>query len=69
MIYSASDNKLIKTGFSPLSYTVTSGIQYKIAVADYKNIVFDHWENGSINRYRTITAPTSDFSITAYYKQ
>jgi hypothetical protein len=37
-------------------------------MADYKNYIFDHWEDGSKSRTRTVT-PGSDLIVTAYYKQ
>ena len=57
----------VKTGFTSLSYTAQTGSSYQVTVADYANYLFDHWENGSTSRTRTVT-PSSDTVITAYYK-
>jgi hypothetical protein len=57
-----------KTGFTPLSYAATAGSSYTVTMSDYQNYIFDHWEDGSKNRSRTIT-PGSDLVVTAYYKQ
>jgi spherulation-specific family 4 protein/PKD domain-containing protein len=57
-----------KTGFTPMSYTATAGTSYTVTMADYKNYIFDHWEDGSKSRTRTVT-PGSDLIVTAYYKQ
>jgi hypothetical protein len=56
------------TGFTPLSYTANSGSQYTVTMSDYQNYVFDHWDNGSTSKSRTIT-PTSNTVLTAYYRQ
>jgi hypothetical protein len=56
------------TGFSPLSYTATTGAQYTITMDEWQNYEFDHWDNGSTNKSRTIV-PNSNTILTAYYKQ
>jgi len=63
----AQGSTVLKTGFTSLSYTAQTGTSYQITIADYANYVFDHWENGSTSRTRTVT-PSSDTMITAYYK-
>lgn len=40
---------------------------YKIYASDYRDRQFDHWEDGSTNRIRTVTI-TEDTIITAYYR-
>ena len=57
-----------KTGFTPMSYTATAANSYTVTVADYQSHIFDHWEDGSTSRTRTIT-PTSNTVVTAYYTQ
>lgn len=44
----------IASGFSPLSFTLNSGQEYQVAVADYGNYVFDHWSDGSTDRFHTV---------------
>jgi hypothetical protein len=56
------------TGFSPLSYTATIGSQYTVTMGEYLNYKFDHWDNGSTSKSRTIT-PSSNTVLTAYYRQ
>jgi hypothetical protein len=58
----------VKTGFTSLTYTGTSGTSYTVSVSDYGSSVFDHWENGSPVRSRTLSM-TSDTTITAYYRK
>ncbi|MEW5840184.1 S8 family peptidase [Nitrososphaera sp.] len=47
---------------------------YSVTAHDYRNILFDHWEDGSKARTRTISSTatnspaTSESEITAYYK-
>jgi hypothetical protein len=57
-----------KSGFTPLSYAATAGNSYVVTVSDYQAYAFDHWEDGSKSRSRTIL-PDSDIVLTAYYKQ
>jgi spherulation-specific family 4 protein len=66
-IYS-STGSLLKTGYTPLSYTVNSGQSYTVIMGEWQNYVFDHWDNGSTSKARTVTI-NQDTSITAYYKQ
>lgn len=51
---------------TPLTHMVNSGTTSFVTAQDYKIYVFDHWENGSKNRTRTIT-PTEDTGLSAYY--
>lgn len=60
------DGRLIASGFTPVTFTVNSGSQYSVAVADFQDIVFNHWEDGSTNRFRTIML-TQDTTVTAFY--
>jgi hypothetical protein len=56
----------ISEGFTPVSFTVTSGTTYVVHVRDYMTTVFNHWNDGSTNSYYTIT-PTQNVVLTAYY--
>jgi hypothetical protein len=56
------------TGFSPLSYTANAGSQYTVTMGEWQNYKFDHWEDGSTSKSRTIT-PNSNTVLTAYYRQ
>jgi len=48
------NGQLIKTGFTPFRVQLDSNAQYVVDVANYQNIIFDHWENGSTTRARTV---------------
>jgi hypothetical protein len=61
-----SGTTLIKSGYTPLTYTANANAQYSVCVARYENYIFDHWDDGSTNSCRTIT-PAQDTVMTAYY--
>lgn len=56
------------TGFTPLSYTADAGSQYTVTMGEWQNYKFDHWDNGSTSKSRTVT-PNSNIMLTAYYRQ
>ena len=61
-----SSGKTLKTGYTPISFSVTSGTQYIVYVSNWQNIVFSHWEDGSTNPQRTVV-PIQSTTLTAYY--
>lgn len=62
----SSGTKIVKSGYTTLTYSATSGTQYKVCMSNYQNFVFDHWGNGSTNNCKTVT-PTQATTLTAYY--
>jgi hypothetical protein len=44
-----------------------SGTTYKVYASNYKDRIFDHWEDGSTSRIRTLTIDEAT-TITAYYQ-
>ena len=56
----------VSSGFTPVSFTVTSGNSYVVHVGNYQSDVFNHWNDGSTSSYYTIT-PTQNVILTAYY--
>lgn len=62
------DNTIINTGYTTNTFTVSSDVSYVVAMADYQNYIFDHWENGNTNRFLTIT-PSQDITLIAYYQR
>ncbi len=56
------------TGFTPLSYTADAGSQYTVTMGEWQNYKFDHWDNGSTSKSRTVT-PNSNIVLTAYYRR
>jgi hypothetical protein len=53
------------SGFTPLRTTLSPG-NHTVAVADFAANRFDHWDNGSTTRTRTVTI-TADAQVTAHY--
>jgi hypothetical protein len=62
------DGATVQTGYTPISFSVPEGQTYVITVASYRQHTFDHWDDGSKNRERIITA-TQDMTLTAFYKR
>lgn len=62
-----SSDILVKTGFTPHTYLLVPSLQYLVCVGDYENYLFDHWDDGTAQRCRTIT-PTQNATLTAYYQ-
>jgi len=61
-----SGGATFQTGFSPMSFTATSGVQYEVTVSNYGNDVFSHWSTGSTSNTITIT-PSQATTLVAYY--
>ncbi len=62
-----SEENTVYSGFSPISYNATFGTSYTISVSEFGNYVFDHWDDGNSNNFRTIQ-PTTDVTLVAYYQ-
>jgi hypothetical protein len=62
-----SDGITIKTGFTPLTYSGTTGKTYTVEVSNYKDLTFSKWGNGSTDNPRTVTLST-DTTAVAYFK-
>src|SRR3989454_7124482 len=61
-----SSGNTIATGFTPATFSVTSGSQYTVFAANFQNVVFNHWSDGNTNPSRAVT-PTQSTTLTAYY--
>src|SRR5207302_63086 len=42
-----SSGSRIASGFTPTTFSVTSGAQYTVHAANWQNIVFNHWNDGN----------------------
>lgn len=62
---SKADGSVVSTGYTPLLTDVVSGSAYQVTVSDYKNYKFDHWEDGSKSKTRTVSL-SSDTTLTVY---
>ena len=61
-----SSGSRIASGFTPTTFSVTSGAQYTVHAANWQNIVFNHWNDGNTSPARIIV-PTQTATLTAYY--
>lgn len=66
VIRTSLDGNIIKTGFTPLTFTGNSGTEYKVSVANYDGKIFQRWEDASISNTQMITL-TEDMMLTATY--
>jgi hypothetical protein len=61
-----SGSTVLATGYTPVTFNVTPGIQNTVTVANDQNHVFNHWANHSTNPTRTIT-PTGKTTMVAWF--
>jgi hypothetical protein len=50
---------MLKWAYSPALFTVNGGQTYQVAVADYGTYYFDHWSDGTTNRFHAVTTVSS----------
>jgi Spherulation-specific family 4 len=62
----SSTGTLLATGYTPLTFTVSTGSTYVVSVANYQNIIFNHWQSGSATPSISVTA-TQATTLTASY--
>jgi hypothetical protein len=48
------NGQLVSSAFSPASFNISGG-NYQVAVSDYGSYVFDHWSDGTANRFHTVS--------------
>jgi hypothetical protein len=60
---------LVQSCFSPCAFTLNNGQTYRVAVADSGNYFFNHWTDGTMNRFYTavVGSTTSTISLVAVY--
>lgn len=59
-ITSPNDGKDLGSGLTPVmtrAPNATSSVNYTITASDHQHLVFDHWDDGSRNRTRTVSLP------------
>ena len=57
------------SGLTPLIVSGQDGTTYTITASDHRQLVFDHWENGSTDRTREVSLHRGDNAyLTAYYR-
>ena len=57
---------LTNGGYTPKTFYVSYGITRVAFASDFGTIVFNHWDDGSTDPYRTIT-PITNSTLTAYF--
>ncbi|MEW6604739.1 MAG: PQQ-dependent sugar dehydrogenase [Thermoproteota archaeon] len=62
-----SDGNMLEEGYTPLTFEGEVGSTYTVSVADFRDREFDHWDDGSDDRERTVTLE-EDTTITAHYE-
>jgi hypothetical protein len=62
-----TDGTIVKTGFTPLTFTGMSDNSYKVSVANYDGKIFREWEDGGADRTRTVSLSDGTTTMTATY--
>ena len=67
VLYDSSGN-VVKTGFTPVIFSLNAGQQYKVRMGNYGSYSFDHWvDNDSTANPRSVSI-NSNTQLTAVYK-
>jgi hypothetical protein len=67
-VLSSQNGQIVATGFSPVTFNVTSGQQYVVTVYNYGQYAFDHWKDmRSANPSRIVTI-NGDTQVVAVYR-
>ena len=61
-----SHHNTLKSGYTPLTYTATTGTQYYVQVDNYGIYTFDHWSTGGTSDPLSVT-PLGSTTLIAYY--
>lgn len=56
------------SGLTPLVSPAQDGRTYTVTANDHQHLVFDHWEDGTTERMRTIKPQEDNMYLTAYYR-
>lgn len=62
-----SEGNVLEEGYTPLTFEGEVGSTYTVNVADFRDREFDHWDDDSDDRERTVTLE-EDTTITAHYE-
>jgi hypothetical protein len=63
----SSAGATLATGFSPMTYDATAGLQYTVTVSNYGSYYFSSWSTGATSASISIT-PTQSTTLTAHYQ-
>jgi hypothetical protein len=61
-----SGENTVYAGLTPASYNATKGVEYTIRISDYKNYIFEHWDDGDRDYSKTINS-SGDVTLIAYF--
>ena len=63
-----SGDTIVKSGFTPFTYTGTTGNTYSVEASNYSGLTFSKWGDGTTSNPRSI-ALFADTTATAYYSE
>jgi hypothetical protein len=66
IVIEATNGTTLMEGHAPLTFVGTAGSTYTVTVPVLGNMEFDRWDNGAVDRTRSITLEQDDNTITAY---
>jgi aldose sugar dehydrogenase len=66
IVIEATNGTTLMEGHAPLTFVGTVGSTYTVTVPVLGNMEFDRWDNGAVDRTRSITLEQDDNTITAY---
>ncbi len=67
MVLYDSSGDVLATGFTPATFSTTSGVTYSIQADSYGSCTFSSWSNGATSDPMTFTATSGTTSFTAIY--
>src|SRR5690606_17420303 len=62
------DGNVVEDGYTPLTLEGEVGSTYTVIVSDFRDREFEHWDDDSDDRKRTVTLEEVDTTITAHYE-
>jgi hypothetical protein len=68
MVLRDDQGNIVQSGWTPITFTnLISGNSYTITASNYKQNVFDHWDDGTTNA-QTWIPRQGGYTVTAYYR-
>jgi len=61
------NNQIVATGFTPVTFSVSTGSIYSIVAENYVNAYFNDWSDGVCSSSRSVTATSSQTTLAALY--
>jgi len=60
-------SSMVATGFTPVTFTTTSGLNYSITISDSANAVFSQWSDGVASNTILVSANATKTALTAVF--